>query len=349
MESVYLLFAWPVAIALPLLALTALGWWTGRAVSRRWRLPERGAGGGRGTGRWRSWVSRWVGCAATLLASGGAAFGLVAWMRKMPGEAPLDVRALYAAWCLFWMLATLWNAVEGALVETAVAFRGRYVVPPLVRTVLRAVFHFVAMCVLLKVVMGYDVGVLVTSTAILTGVIGLALQGVMGNLLSGLSVDTVRIFEAGDYISVDGTEGTVESVNWRETRLRTGAGHRLVIPNGKLADSTVVNYSWRERKGGAKRIDLEVSASYAAAPEEVAGALVAAAAAQGFALKSPAPEAFPTGFGDFAITYRLRFWVADYSQHLVYRGAVLKAVWHEFQKRGIDIPYPPVATPKQGR
>lgn len=348
MEAVLRLFVWPAAIVLPLLALTSLGWWAGRAAVRRWRLPETGCGGVRAADRWRSWVSRWAGCGATLVASGGAAWVAVVWARKMPGTAPLDVRSLYAAWCLFWLLATLWNVAEGALVETSVAFKGRCVLPALVRGVLRVAFLFVAMCVLLKMVMGYDVGVLVTSTAILTGVVGLAMQGVMGNLLSGLSVNTVRLFEVGDHIAVDGAEGTVESVNWRETRLRTGAGHRLVIPNGKLAESTVLNYSARMPERPGKRIDIDVSASYGTPPEEVAGALAAAAAAQPFTLASPAPEAFPTGFGDFSVAYRLRFWVADYTNHPAYRGAVLGAVWHEFQKRGIDIPYPPVVQPKPG-
>ena len=84
---------------------------------------------------------------------------------------------------------------------------------------------------------------LLTSTAIVTGVIGFAMQGVLGNLLAGMSLHACRSMAVGDWIEVDGMVGQVTLVNWRETRLRTTGGHVVIVPNGKLADATIRNFS----------------------------------------------------------------------------------------------------------
>ena len=96
---------------------------------------------------------------------------------------------------------------------------------------------------LIKYQLKFDIAVLLTSTAIVTGVIGFAMQGVLGNLLAGMSLHASRSMSLGDWIDVDGTIGKVILVNWRETRLRTLGGHVVIVPNGKLADLTVRNFS----------------------------------------------------------------------------------------------------------
>ena len=341
MSSVFMLFGWPVAIALPLFLLAFAGFRLGRMASNRWRVQETQGRDVSIKKRWHflSFVSRWTTTVSIFVMSCIVAAPYFWLVKRLPGEPLVDVHKLYMTWCAFWLLAAIWNVVEGLLVEMSIALRGRCPVPPLVRAVCRALFYFGVFCLLMRVVMGYNVNVLLTSTAILTGVIGLAMQGVMGNLLSGLSVNSSGLFAVGDYIAAGTNEGVVQSVNWRDTRMKTGQGHLLIIPNSEMASVTVVNYS-RGQAGRGGRIDIDVSASYNAAPETVVEALVEAAKAQEFTQEKPAPEAFPTRFGDFSIDYRLRFWVADYLQHLVYRGKVQAAIWHAFQARGIEIPFP---------
>jgi small-conductance mechanosensitive channel/CRP-like cAMP-binding protein len=241
------------------------------------------------------------------------------------------------AWLLFWGLYAVVRLVEGLLVEGFVQMGRACPLSRLSRGLLRLALLLGIAFLLIRFHLGHEIGVLLTSTAIVTGVIGFAMQGVLGNLLAGMSLHACRSVAVGDWIELDGTVGQVILVNWRETRLRTIGGHIVIVPNSKLADTTLRHYS---APTSLRRHDVPVSASYGDAPGDVIAALVEAAQSVPMVEKEPAPDAYVTGFKDFCIEYVLRFWSKQYERRMVIEGHVMRMIWYKFNRRGIEIPFP---------
>lgn len=259
---------------------------------------------------------------------------LISWL-DLPRRAPLP-RRYDQAWLTFWGVYVLVRLVEGLFVELFVQMGKACPLNRLTRGLLRLAIMLGVAFVLMKY-LDHKITVLLTSTAIVTGVLGFAMQGVLGNLLAGMSLHASRSMAVGDWIEVDGTIGKVVLVNWRETRLRTTGGHMVVIPNGKLADATIRNFS---APTPLRRHEVPVAASYGDAPGDVIAALIESAQSIPRVEKHPAPEAYVTGFKDFCIEYVLRFWSKQYEQRTVIEGHVMRMIWYKFQRRGIEIPFP---------
>lgn len=240
------------------------------------------------------------------------------------------------AWLLFWALFGLVRLVEGLFVEGFVQMGQLCPLSRLTRGLLRLAIMMGIAFMLIRFYLNHEIGVLLTSTAIVTGVIGFAMQGVLGNLLAGMSLHACRTVAVGDWVSVDGMEGQVTHVNWRETRLRAG-GHVMILPNGKVADAVIRNYS---APNTLRRHSVPISASYGDAPGDVIAALLEAADCIPDVLKEPKPDAYVTGFKDFCIDYVLRFWSKKYEMATVIQGEVMRMIWYKFNRRGIEIPFP---------
>jgi small-conductance mechanosensitive channel/CRP-like cAMP-binding protein len=243
----------------------------------------------------------------------------------------------FRAWMLFWLVVLAVSLLDGIADAAAALRRKPPPIPDLLRSILRTAVFVAAAFVILNRVLGRDISALLTSTALLTAVIGFALQGVLGNLLAGMSLHLVRSVVPGDWIAVEGVEGEVIETNWRETRLRTTGGHFIVVPNGKLAESLVQNLT---RPTPVRRHAVNVGASYSDAPAEVIAALVASALSVPEVLRDPPPSAFATEYKDFGINYQLRFWSRRYFDRTPLEGDVNRMIWYQFKRRGIEIPFP---------
>jgi len=241
------------------------------------------------------------------------------------------------AWLFFWAALLVLN-----LVETVALFsfssRGKdFPVPGLLRNIIRVVVLLGIIFWVLRVVLRVDISPLLASTALITAVVGFALQGVLGNLLAGMSIHLTRSVVPGDWVAIGESEGKVVKTNWRETRLRTVGGHTILIPNAEVASSQVRNLSIPT---SLRRHEINVGASYSDAPGEVIAALNKAAGAVDEVLAKPQPSAFVTEFQDYGINYVLRFWSNRYQDRVPIEGNVCRMIWYEFKRRGIEIPFP---------
>jgi len=246
-------------------------------------------------------------------------------------------RTYHQAWLTFWGIYTIVKLAEGLFVELFVQMGRTCPLSRLTRGLLRLAIMLGVAFMLIKYQLDLKITVLLTSTAIVTGVIGFAMQGVLGNLLAGMSLHASRSMSVGDWIEVEGTVGQVILVNWRETRLRTTGGHVVIVPNGKMADATLRNFT---SPTSLRRHEVPVSASYGDAPGDVIAALIEAAENVPMVEKHPAPDAYVTGFKDFCIEYVLRFWSNQYEQRMPIEGHVMRMIWYKFNRRGIEIPFP---------
>lgn len=165
--------------------------------------------------------------------------------------------------------------------------------------------------------------------------IGLALQGSLSNLAGGLMLLFFHPFGVGDYIKAGDNEGTVVQISAFYTTIRTFDNKRIVLPNGNLTNSTLVNYSAEP----TRMLSLKFSVAYDSDPQQVRRILLKTAKENVMVLADPAPTAPMTQQGDSALVFTLRVWVrredcvnAEYE--------LLEAVKLAFDAENIAIPYP---------
>lgn len=165
--------------------------------------------------------------------------------------------------------------------------------------------------------------------------IGLALQGSLSNLAGGLMLLFFRPFSVGDYIKTQSDEGTVKQISAFYTTILTLDNRRIVLPNGELTNSRLINYSAEP----TRMLDLAFSVSYESNPSHVRSVLLACATENPHVLSEPAPVALMTAHGDSSITFNLRAWVAK-ENYGAARFALMENVKIAFDREGISIPYP---------
>lgn len=262
------------------------------------------------------------------------------WLMKRNGEALAWLQGHpkhMSAWLTFWVVVLVLGAIE-LIVLHAGRLAGRaFRVPRLMRNIIRGLALLLAAFAVLKYQLGVNISPLLASTALVTAVVGFALQGVLGNLLGGMSLHVVGSVMPGDWVAIGETEGEVIETNWRETRLRTVAGHVMVIPNSTVASSVVHNMT---RPTPLRRHAVNVGASYSDAPGEVIEALLESARAVPEVLREPASSAYVVEYKDFGINYRLRFWTNKFYDRTAVEGDVMRMIWYQFKRRGIEIPFP---------
>jgi small-conductance mechanosensitive channel/CRP-like cAMP-binding protein len=179
---------------------------------------------------------------------------------------------------------------------------------------------------------------LVTTSAVLTAVVGFAAQGLLKDLIAGLELQLGDDFAIGDLVDLGGVQGVVESVSWRDTSLRTIEGTRLVVPNSKVTDDVIVNKEAYGSCGNRFQIGLD----YGIPPARVRAMLLNLLANHPLVLSDPTPKVRIKEFGDSAILYDLQVWhpKAVEPGPLDLRGELLEQIWYALQRHGWTIPFP---------
>ena len=126
----------------------------------------------------------------------------------------------------------------------------------------------------------------------------------IGQAASGLILMYTRTFRVGEYVRVGTDEGTVTELGMFQTRLRTGMGDEVVLPNASIVGSVIRNYS-RAAKGEGFVVDTVITIGYDAPWRQVHALLVQAALATEGVARDPGPRVFQTALADFYVEYRL--------------------------------------------
>ena len=196
--------------------------------------------------------------------------------------------------------------------------------------------------VLLAVTISVALGELGVETASIVAIIGaaglaigLALQGSLANLASGLLLVVLKPFKTGDYIEGAGQSGTVMEVGLFATVLRTFDSRKVVVPNSKLTDGTIVNYSTHP----TRRLDTKVSVAYSSDLGRVREVLAGVLAAEPRVLADPAPVISVEELADSGVVIGLRIWLKS-SDYWPVRFELLGKVKEAFDAAGIEIPFP---------
>ncbi len=168
--------------------------------------------------------------------------------------------------------------------------------------------------------------------------VGLGLQGLAGNVLSGFTIIFGGKIRKGDWIEVGGTLGTVTDIYLRATKVRTRDNIEYLIPNSELISKTIVNYSL---SSPMIRINLPVGVSYKADPHEVEKILLEVAEREPLVSKFKKPIVRFMAYGDSSINFDLLIWIdVRYVPRREVRSVLYFAIFDAFKKAGIEIPFP---------
>jgi len=180
-------------------------------------------------------------------------------------------------------------------------------------------------------------GQLLATSAVGAVIMGFAVQDTLSNFFAGLALQIDRPFKPGHWIEVGPFQGRVKEITWRATKIQTKAGNLVIVPNNIVGKEAINNYS---EPAAPTRLFVEVSAGYQHPPNVVRDAVLAAIRRCPRVLAEPRPDVVMTDFGASALIFHARFWVSDFSQDTRAKDEVRTAIFYEFGRRQIEIPWP---------
>jgi small-conductance mechanosensitive channel/CRP-like cAMP-binding protein len=175
------------------------------------------------------------------------------------------------------------------------------------------------------------------ATAVGAVVVGFALQNTLGNLFAGLAIQIEKPFRIGEWVRIADIDGLVSEITWRAVKVRTKSGNFVVVPNSKLADDIIINYSEPTRD---TRLEVMVGAHYDAPPNRVKAVILEGLKRDPLISSEREPEITIADFAESAITYRVWVWIADFATDYQTYDRIRSAIFYAFRRHDIVIPYP---------
>ncbi|HLN80856.1 MAG TPA: mechanosensitive ion channel family protein [Thermoanaerobaculia bacterium] len=223
------------------------------------------------------------------------------------------------------------------LFEVAFKLRRKVEAPALLRQIVSLLVFGIAVAILFRLILDVRLTGMLATSAVLSVVIGLALQDTLGNLFSGLALHIEKSVQVGDMVRSGDIFGTVEQLSWRAIKIRTMEGNVLLIPNSIASRERLEVFP---RPGRPIARTLRVGLEYQEPPARAREALEAAGKDLPGIASYPEPTAYLKDFHDYSITYELRYWLEDYSRFLELDSQVRERVWYRLNREDIQIAYP---------
>jgi small conductance mechanosensitive channel len=180
---------------------------------------------------------------------------------------------------------------------------------------------------------GVDIMALVTGIGVAGVGIGLAMQGILSNLMAGLTIIFTKPFRFGEYIEIAGVQGQVTNIELFSTTLLHADQSKVVIPNRKIVGEILHNY------GHIRQLDLSVGVAYGTNLNNALIIVRDVLARNARVLKEPAPAVGVTMLADSSINIALKPWTAvgDYglAQTEIYQDII-----DQFRTNNVQIPFP---------
>ncbi len=241
---------------------------------------------------------------------------------------------------LFWitvtLLAALWggDVIESRLMRAASLHSSLRVV---LSRLIKALLMIAAIMISLPMV-GIDLTVLSVFGGALGVGLGLGLQRVASNYVSGFIILLDRSIRMGDLISVGERKGIVTNITTRYTVIKSLDGAEAIVPNDTLTTTPVINYSYSDKKIG---LATQVRVAYGTDLDAVLLLLQEIASHHPRVLADPPPLAYALRFADSGIDLEVGYSILDpESGSVVLNSDLMREILCEFGKRGIEIPVP---------
>lgn len=221
----------------------------------------------------------------------------------------------------------------GKILDEALSKKGME--PPLRLLITRAlkvlVFGFTFVLALDK--FGVQIAPLVAGIGVAGVGVGLAMQGVLGNVVAGLTIIFTKPFRVGEWVELLGEHGEVTAIELFTTTLMHPDRSRIIIPNRKIVGEIMHNY------GAIRQLDLTVGVAYATDLDAALGSIRKVLEASPRTLKDPAPIVGVSQLADSSINISVKPWVSV-MDYVPAEAEVYKSIVEEFRRANVSIPFP---------
>ena len=213
---------------------------------------------------------------------------------------------------------------------------GRIELEPPVRSLLARIGWLLSFALFLIMALqnlGVELLPLIAGLGVAGAGIALATQGVLSNLVAGLSIIFTKPFRVGEYISIVGVEGTVHTITLFSTTLTHNDRSRIVIPNRKIAGEILHNF------GKIRQLEIAVGVAY---DTDLSGAMATideVLRANSRVLQDPPPVVQTILLGDSSVSIGVRPWV-QVPDYVAAAGEINRGILESLRERGIVIPFP---------
>lgn len=196
-----------------------------------------------------------------------------------------------------------------------------------------------ALIILVLLIVLQQFGVQTTSLVAVLGAsalaVGLALQGTLTNVASGIMLAIIRPYHIGDFVEINGREGTVIDLDLFFTRLRSPDEQIVMVPNGQATANSIVNHT----QNGRRRCVITIGIGYEDDIDRGLDVMKDIMVGDSRAFADPPPWFRLKDLGDYAVNIQGRAWVPA-EQHGRYKSEMTKLIKEAFDREGIDMPYP---------
>ncbi|MGI9102605.1 MAG: cyclic nucleotide-binding domain-containing protein [Terriglobales bacterium] len=189
---------------------------------------------------------------------------------------------------------------------------------------------------------GMSLSGIVTTSAVLTAVIGFSLQDTLGNIMGGLALQMDKSINVGDWVQIGSTQGKVTEIRWRHTAIETRNWDTLILPNSMLMKGEVVVLGRRTGQPIQHRMWVYFNVDFRVPPSEVIS--VVESALRGEPIPNVAPEPPPNcitwEYKDSYINYAVRYWLTDLLKDDPTSSVVRVRIYFALRRAGIRLSIP---------
>jgi small-conductance mechanosensitive channel len=237
------------------------------------------------------------------------------------------------------LVAALWlSNIASNFVESRITRSGD--LTPSIQVLLVKMVRLALMIFAVAVVMS-AVGINLSALAIFSGAagvgIGLGLQRIVANFISGIILLADKSVKPGDLVTIGDSSGRISAMKTRYISVDAGDGREFLIPNEDLVTQRVTNWTYADKNTLVK---VNFSTNYDADPRLVCKLAIDIAAAAKRAIKLKPPNCLLTEFAEAGMKFSLTFWIADPEGMDNVKSEVMLALWDAFKREGIRVPYP---------
>jgi len=239
----------------------------------------------------------------------------------------------FSVWLAFWVAKTVRLILQDEVLPKMSLPRG---VGNSISSLSYYALVFAGLAVAL-VAAGFEISQLTIVVGALGLGIGLGLQNVVNNFVSGLILMFERPIQPGDVVEVGGVSGKVREIGMRATTLSTFEGADVVVPNGMLLSEKLINWTLSDMD---RRIDVNVGVAYGSNPSRVLELLMEVTRGTEGIATEPAPTVLFVGFGANSLDFAIRSWTNNFGDWVAIRSNLTVRVHDALLAAGIEIPFP---------
>jgi small-conductance mechanosensitive channel len=210
-------------------------------------------------------------------------------------------------------------------------------VPRLARDVVAILVYMITAAIVLRSALGVEVGALLATSAVLTVVVGLALQETLGTLLAGLALAWEKRLQTGHWIEIDGFVGRVEELGWRSLVICTRFGEQILIPNSNVSRARLRLLG---RGNTMVAVPIHLGVAYGVSPDRAKQVLLQVAKGIPGVLDDPPPRVLVKEYADSAVVYECRLWTRQPWFDADLRDELLTRSHSALGRAGMEIPFP---------